>query len=166
VLICGIDPGLNRTGYGIIEACDGPLRAVDAGLIRTNGSEKLAKRIADVYEGVVNLLREYPVEIVAVEQLYSHYRHPRTAILMGHARGVVLLAALQCSVQVRDFNATQIKKALTGSGRAGKLQIQRSVASRLHLASIEAPHDVSDALAVAICCWEHHCSVDLAGKTK
>jgi crossover junction endodeoxyribonuclease RuvC len=88
---------------------------------------------------------------MAVEQLYSHYKHPRTAILMGHARGVICLAAAEAGLAEATYSATQIKKVLTGSGRAPKSQIQLAIRRELHLAEIPDPPDVADALAVALC---------------
>ena len=90
---------------------------------------------------------------MAVEELYSHYKHPRTAILMGHARSMFLLAAAQRGIEVRDFSATRIKKSVTGSGRAGKEQMQRAVQTQLQLAELPEPADVADALAIAMCCY-------------
>jgi len=160
LLICGIDPGLQRTGYGVISTTQGAVSIVDAGVIRTDRSDPLPQRLQQIHNGLVGLLQEYKIDRVAVEELYSNYRHPKTAILMGHARGVILLAALESDVPVEHFAATQIKKALAGVGRASKHQVQRSVAARLQLPEIRAPNDVSDALAVAICCWEHSRSVN------
>jgi crossover junction endodeoxyribonuclease RuvC len=89
--------------------------------------------------------------VVVVESLYSHYKHPRTAILMGHARGVVLLCASSLGIPVIAYPATRIKKALTGNGRASKLQMQRTILNTLKLAAMPEPPDVADALAVALC---------------
>ena len=88
---------------------------------------------------------------MAIEQLYSHYKHPRTAILMGHARGVICLAAAEADVAVVSYSATQIKKVLTGNGRAPKIQMQRAIQRELALAAVPEPPDVADALAVALC---------------
>jgi crossover junction endodeoxyribonuclease RuvC len=90
--------------------------------------------------------------MVAVEELYAHYKHPRTAILMGHARGVILQQASAAGAAVRSFSATRIKKSLTGNGRAGKPQMQRAIQSLLGLAKIPEPPDVADAIAIALCC--------------
>ena len=90
--------------------------------------------------------------MVAVEQLYSHYAHPRTAILMGHARGVILQKCAEEKIAVRSFSATRIKKSLTGNGRASKEQVQRTIATVLGLSDIPEPNDVADAIAAALCC--------------
>lgn len=150
--ILGIDPGLHITGYGVLES--GPLRPVvcEAGVIRPGTAKAhMASRVLAVYEGVVEVIEQFKPEAVAVEQLYAHYKHPRTAILMGHARGVVFLAAAQRHIPVVSYNATRIKKTITGSGRASKEQIQRTIQRELGLAKIPDPPDVADALAVALC---------------
>ena len=89
--------------------------------------------------------------VMVIEELYSHYKHPATAILMGHARGVLLLCAAQAEVPVVNYSATRIKKALTGNGRAGKMQVQKAVQHALKLSEIPEPPDVADALALALC---------------
>lgn len=151
--ILGIDPGLQITGYGAI-ACEslGP-RVLEAGVIRSQegGSSGLAARLLSVYNGLVEVIDQFHPEAVAVEQLFAHYQHPRTAILMGHARGVVLLAAAQRGLSVVDYSATSIKKTITGSGRASKEQVQRTIQRELGLAQAPEPPDVADALAVALC---------------
>jgi len=156
--ICGLDPGLQRTGYGIIEPQPrGTFRVIDAGLIRTDAKAPLPDRLIQLYDELASLLDEHPLDTIAVEELYSHYAHPRTAILMGHARGVILLAARRHEIPVMNLSATQIKKALTGSGHAGKMQIQQAVMSRLGLKPFDenVPAAVTDALAMAVCCYEH-----------
>jgi crossover junction endodeoxyribonuclease RuvC len=162
MMICGLDPGLQRTGYGIIEPRPrGEMKIVDAGLIRSNPDDPLPDRLMQLYDELSRLLGEHKLEAVAVEELYSHYAHPRTAILMGHARGIILLAARRHNLQVMNLSATKIKKALTGSGHAGKLQIQSAVFARFKIKadSDKVPADVTDALAIALCCHEHLHSV-------
>ncbi len=147
--ILGIDPGLDRTGYAVIDP--GTCRVVDAGLVRTRPRKALAERVAEIHAGVEEILDEHRPNLVAVEDLFAHYLHPRTAILMGHVRGVVLLSAAQHGVEVMSIPATKIKKTLTGNGHAGKTQIQRAIMSQLGLAAIPGPPDVADALAIAWC---------------
>ena len=150
--ILGIDPGLHVTGYGVLEA--GPARPIvcEAGVIRPGSAKAdMASRVLAVYQGVVEIIEQFGPAAVAVEQLYAHYKHPRTAILMGHARGVIFLAAAQHSVPVVSYNATRIKKTITGSGRASKEQIQRTMQRELGLAKVPDPPDVADALAAALC---------------
>src|SRR5262249_7508489 len=105
------------------------------------------------YNGLVEVIDQYRPEVCAVEQLYAHYKHPRTAILMGHARGVIFLTAAQRGLPVVSYAATRIKKTITGNGHASKEQIQRTIQRELGLAQLPEPPDVADALAVALC---HH----------
>jgi len=152
--ILGIDPGLERTGYGVIETLDGApgaMRLIEAGVVRTSPKDDLAARLAELHTGLSAVLAEFKPDAVAVEELYSHYKHPRTAILMGHARGVIFLAAAQAGLPVSSYGATHIKKALVGSGHASKHQVQRAIQSHFGLARAPEPADVADALAVALC---------------
>ncbi len=150
--ILGIDPGLDRTGYGVIElgASTGSHRLAEAGVIRTDNKSPLAERVATIHEQIDELLAEFSPDCLAVEQLYAHYAHPRTAILMGHARGAILLAAARRGIRTLDVPSTTVKKHLTGSGHASKGQIQRAVASAFGLDAPPEPADVADALAIAL----------------
>jgi crossover junction endodeoxyribonuclease RuvC len=111
----------------------------------------MASRILSVYNGIVEVIEQFRPSVLAVEQLYAHYQHPRTAILMGHARGAILLAAAQQGLEVISYNATRVKKTITGNGRASKDQVQRTIQRELGLAKVPEPPDVADALAVALC---------------
>ncbi len=152
-LVLGIDPGLNCTGYAILTATPGSLapRVVDAGVIRTAATRPLADRLAEIDAGLNEILTEHRVSLVAVEELYAHYKHPRTAILMGHARGAILLAAARRGIAVASLPATAVKKTLTGNGHASKIQMQRAIASTFRLRSVPEPADVADAMAIAWC---------------
>ena len=150
--ILGVDPGLRRTGYGVIEMAGGSVRLIEGGVIRCHlGEQPLSERLVEIHRSVSEVIAEYRPRVLALEQLFSHYGHPRTAILMGHARGVICLAAAQAGLPVYDYPASRIKAALTGSGRASKDQMQRMIQRHLDLDELPAPHDVADALAVAIC---------------
>ena len=152
--ILGVDPGLNVTGYGVIEVADrGPV-VCEAGIIKSSeGREtaEMAQRVAVLYNGIDDVIEQYRPKVLVVEQLFAHYDHPRTAILMAHARGVVLLAGAQRGLQVVSYGAAQVKKTITGSGRASKEQMQHAMLRELSLAVLPEPHDVADALAVALC---------------
>jgi crossover junction endodeoxyribonuclease RuvC len=152
--ILGIDPGLLVTGYAVIEPGDRGPGVREAGIVRT-GEKKvppdLAYRVRYLYDSIVEIMGQFEPKVVAVEQLYAHYNHPRTAILMAHARGVVFLAAAQHELPVVSYNATRIKKTITGSGRAPKDQMQRTIQRELGLTRLPEPSDVADALAVALC---------------
>jgi len=150
--VLGIDPGLETTGYGLIEiAGTAEPTVAEAGVLQTDPKAPLAERLARLHAEVQALLAETRPDLAAIEKLYAHYRHPRTAILMAHARGVILLACRQGAVPVRDLPATQVKRALTGNGHASKRQVQHAVAVMCRLAHIPEPPDVADALALALC---------------
>ncbi len=150
--ILGIDPGLNTTGYGVVElAADGRLRLCEAGVVRGTLRDSLTARVEQIHRGVTDVVSSLKPDVMAIEQLYSHYKRPKTAILMGHARGVICLAAAQAKVPVMHYAATQIKKILTGSGRAPKLQMQQAIQRELSLSQLPEPADVADALATALC---------------
>lgn len=149
--VVGIDPGLHVTGYAALDfAADEP-RIAEAGTIRTDARADMGRRIAQLHADLMDLLRELDPDLVAIEQLYAHYKHPRTAILMAHARGVVLLAAETAGVRVRHLSATNVKKGLTGNGHASKRQVQRAVQSAFSLRELPEPPDVADAMAIALC---------------
>ncbi len=149
--ILGVDPGLNTTGYGVIEVSDKGRRLVEAGVVRSNPRQSLAERVRAIHDGIAEVIAACHPKAMALEELYSHYERPRTAILMGHARGVICLAAAEAGLPVVPYAATQIKKMLTGNGRAPKLQMQNAVAREFGLAAAPEPPDVADALAIALC---------------
>ena len=148
--ILGIDPGLRTCGYACLEINGEKL--IEAGIFRTDPNGPLEVRLNRIAEDIGSLLKKFTPSIVAVEQLYSHYAHPKTAILMGHARGVILQKCAEAQIEVKSFSATRIKKSVTGNGRAAKEQVQRSVQTLLALPTIPEPNDVADAIAVALCC--------------
>jgi crossover junction endodeoxyribonuclease RuvC len=149
--ILGIDPGLNITGYAVLEAQKGAPIVVEAGVVRGKTKGSLAARLREIHDGVTEVIAALCPMAMALEQLYSHYAHPRTSILMGHARGVICLAAAQAGIEVTNYSSTQIKKVLTGNGRAPKSQMQAAIHRELRLASLPEPADVADALAIALC---------------
>jgi len=158
-VVLGIDPGLAVTGYAILRfpggrQRDAGPRVVEAGIIRTAPGQDLARRLDDIYRGVAGILDQHPVDWVAVEDLYTNYRHPPTALLMAHARGVVLLAAAQAGTPVESFPPARVKQALTGRGDAGKAQVQHMVQNYLGLRELPRPDHVADAMAVALA-WGH-----------
>lgn len=154
--ILGIDPGLNITGYGVLEVAGGEIRLCEAGVVRGETKNSLTARLSEIHAGVADVIASLQPTAMAIEQLYSHYKHPRTAILMGHARGVICLAAAQANIEVVHYSATQIKRILTGDGRAPKRQMQQAIRRELSLAQSPDPPDVADALAVALCHYYLH----------
>ncbi|MFH1747390.1 MAG: crossover junction endodeoxyribonuclease RuvC [Planctomycetota bacterium] len=150
-IILGIDPGLERTGYAFLSEHTNAYtpRLIEAGLIRLNRRQPLEQRLAQLAHGIETLIDKHQPQVLACEELYAHYRHPRTAILMAHARGVILAWAACRQLDVFSLAATHVKKVLTGSGRASKAQVQRTVAATLGLPTVPEPHDVADAIAIA-----------------
>lgn len=149
--VVGIDPGLKITGYGIIDGDGDTFSLVEAGFVSTEERDPMSERIRSIFDDVLVVLEEAKPECVAIEELYAHYAHPRTAILMGHARGAIMLAAAKCGISVASYSATMIKKSLTGNGHASKEQVQRMIEVMLGLREPPEPADVADALAVALC---------------
>jgi crossover junction endodeoxyribonuclease RuvC len=150
----GIDPGLRVTGYGVIMQVDGEPRLEEAGVVETDAAAPLERRLHELHASVAELLAAHSPDVVVIEDLYSQYTHPRTAILMGHARGVVCLAAAECGAEVVAYPPALVKRSLTGNGRAPKEQVAKMVAQMLGLGKPPSPADVSDALALALC----HCA--------
>ena len=151
--VVGIDPGLQVTGYGVVELRPGALepRLLEGGVIRLPSSKPIAERLVQLHEELTAVFDEHQPHRVAVEQVYSHYAHPRTAVLMAHARGVILLAAKLAAVEVVDVPSTEVKKAVTGYGHASKQQMQFAVQAQCGLAEPPSPPDVADAIAIALC---------------
>lgn len=157
--VVGIDPGLIVTGYAVIEPAPvsvggligPPPLVVEAGVIRAGRSGSLGERLDTLFRGVAEVLDAFPPSAMALEQVHSRTKHPRTAILMAHARGVIMLAAAQRGVPVIGYAPSRIKKTLTGHGRAPKEQMQHAIMTDLGLDRLPEPHDVADACAVALC---------------
>ncbi|MFN6400335.1 MAG: crossover junction endodeoxyribonuclease RuvC [Planctomycetota bacterium] len=150
-LILGFDPGLSITGYGIIRVRNQQPELVEAGILKMRRDRTLAQRLKELHDGVKEIIDSFPIAVVAIEQLYSHYQRPRTAILMGHARGVLCLAAANADLAVHSYEATKVKRMLTGNGRAPKDQMQQAIRLQLKLKEPPDPPDVADALAIALC---------------
>lgn len=161
----GIDPGLRITGYACLQPRipgRGSTRAggggfgpaatlLEAGVFRFKPGRSISDRLAELDADLREVLERTAPEAVAVEKLYAHYKHPTTAIIMGHARGVVLLNIKRAGLKLIELGATEVKKSLTGNGHAGKPQMQEGVRSQLGLAARPEPADVADAMAIALC---------------
>ena len=151
-VICGIDPGLGTTGYAVLRRNGENLTILDAGVCRYPAADSLENRLVSLQSDIAAILDDHRPDAIGVEALYAHYKHPRTAIVMGHARGVILLEAGRRQIEVKNLPATQVKRYLTGNGRASKVQIQRAIKATLGLPAIPEPPDLADALAIALCC--------------
>lgn len=149
--VLGIDPGLRRTGYAVI-AYEGKAATLkEAGVLTTKESDPLELRLMTIYDSVREVIGEFHPDTMVVEKLYSNYIHPLTAVIMGHARGTVLLSASHNHIPVLSYASTRIKKSITGNGRASKMQVQRSIMAFMKLEKLPEPPDVADAIAVALC---------------
>lgn len=146
--ILGIDPGLGTTGYGIID--DHTLKVIEAGVIRTRPNTPVQERVTRIFEEIAALVQEHGPEVLVLEKIYSHYKHPTTAILMGHARAMACLVCGRFNIKLVNYPSTRIKKSITGNGHASKTQVQKMVQNLLQLKKPPEPVDVSDALAMAI----------------
>jgi len=151
VRIIGVDPGLSNTGYAVVDDLGRNRVPVEGGVCRTRASDPLERRLLSIYRDMRDVLEEFRPDAMAVEDLHTRYRNLKTAIVMGHARGVVCLAAAEFSIPVFHYQPTRAKNLVTGSGRAGKEQVQRAVAVHLNLGEQTPNEHVADAFAIAIC---------------
>jgi crossover junction endodeoxyribonuclease RuvC len=150
-LYLGVDPGLNRTGYAVLARCGKQLELREGGIIRSTNKLSLAQRVQEIGTGLREVLDEFSPQAMGIEQVFSLKGNPKTALLMAHARGAILFMAADRQIPVVHYTPNQIKRLLTGSGRASKEQIQMAVANELRLSSVPEPNDVADAAAVAMC---------------
>ncbi|MGH9869290.1 MAG: crossover junction endodeoxyribonuclease RuvC [Candidatus Polarisedimenticolia bacterium] len=148
--ILGIDPGSTVTGYGLINDEKGSLSLVEAGALRLSRIPDLPQRLCRAADGVRDLLLKHRPDEVCVERVFQHI-NVHSALVLAHVRGAVLAEMARAGLTVHEYTALQIKKALVGVGHADKEQVRAMVKRLLRLSEIPAPHDVSDALAVAIC---------------
>jgi crossover junction endodeoxyribonuclease RuvC len=147
----GVDPGLVATGFGVLEVGAGGVVAVAAaGVIATSAGQPLEVRLNAIHRAVHRIIETHAPGLLVVEDLYTEYKFPRTAVLMGHARGVICLAARQLGVPVLALAPSEVKRAVTGNGAAGKAQVQRAVQTLLGLATPPEPSHVADALGLAV----------------
>jgi crossover junction endodeoxyribonuclease RuvC len=150
VRVFGIDPGSSRTGYGCVETNGTRHRLVSSGVLSMPSNAALAVRLQHIHAGLSRLIRESGADCVVVENLF-HARNVRSALVLGHARGVAVLAAVEAGLPVLEYTPAEIKQAVVGYGRAEKSQMQQMVKLLLGLAAVPSPHDAADALAVALC---------------
>jgi crossover junction endodeoxyribonuclease RuvC len=149
MFVLGIDPGLSTTGYGLIEGGHPP-RAHRAGVIRTGTDLNTPERLAELYHGLTEVIAETQPDVVALETIFTN-RNLQTAISVGRASGVALLAAAESGLAVHEYVPTAVKSAITGDGSANKRQIQQMVTKLLRLGDAPKPADAADALAIALC---------------
>jgi crossover junction endodeoxyribonuclease RuvC len=148
--ILGVDPGLRVTGYGVIECSGGRLRLVEGGVLEPHAGLPLEQRLTQLHAAMVEVVRATRPDCMVVEELWTSYKNPTTAVLMGHARGVIALAAGANGIRMEHLGHSLVKRALAGSGAARKSQVSGMVVQLLGLSAAPEPADVSDALALAI----------------
>ena len=163
--ILGIDPGLRITGYGAIDALGSKITVVEAGVIRIPPDLPLATRLHRLHIDLLAVLDDLKPDLMSVESLFSHPDRAATGVRMGHARGVILLAAAQRAVEIVEHAPAQVKKALTGDGSADKTRMQAAITSRCGLDVIPEPADVADALAIALCAAQRLDAMVIPGGT-
>ena len=149
MIVLGLDPGTAITGYGVVRS-DGPA-LIECGVIRTNPRDTLPHRLNDIYEGVTELIDRHAPSALAVEDVF-YAKNVRTTVVLGHARGVILLAGAQRGIPVHEYPPREIKKAVTGVGGATKEQVQYMMMRMLRLTSVPKPTDASDGVAAALTC--------------
>ena len=148
--VLGIDPGTAVTGYGVVEPANGrPGRLVECGVIRTNTREKMWQRLDSLYQGVSELIERHRPDALAVESIF-YGKNVRTTVVLGQARGVILLAGAQAGIDIVEFPPAQVKQSIVGAGGAAKAQVGYMVQQLLRLAAPPAPNDAADGVAVAL----------------
>ncbi len=148
--IFGIDPGSHRSGYGCIDTDGSRCRIVDCGAISVPARIPFSDKLTRIYDELVSLLAQHRPTCVAIEEVFFA-RNVRSALKLGHVRGVAMLAASKAGLPVAEYAPTEVKRAVVGYGQADKKQVQQMVALLLGLDEAPSPHDVSDALAIAVC---------------
>lgn len=150
VVILGIDPGTAITGYGVVrKEGRSPLALIECGVIRTKPRDDLAQRLAEIHDGVLELIRRHNPTVLAIEDIF-YARNVRTTVVLGHARGVILLAGAHAAMEIHEYPPSEIKKAVAGTGAATKLQVQFMVMRLLRLKTAPQPTDASDGVAAAL----------------
>jgi crossover junction endodeoxyribonuclease RuvC len=155
MIILGIDPALAVTGYGVIQFDKKQIFLLEAGIVATSSKNTTSQRLDKIFRSIAKLIQETKPEVVVIEEIFSHYRHPTTSYILGQARGVICLAAEREKVPLIEYAATRIKKSIVGRGLASKLQVQKMVTKILQLETLPKYTDVTDALALAIA----HCYI-------
>lgn len=158
MIVLGIDPGAGTTGYGVVaRAGGGAMSLLECGVVRTSPADPLADRLRDIHDGLVEVMARHAVDVVAVEGVF-YAKNARTTVILGHARGAILLAAALRDLKVVEYSPAEIKNAVCGTGRAAKEQVQYMVQQMLRLKSPPQPNDAADGVAVALC----HCTAGMA----
>jgi crossover junction endodeoxyribonuclease RuvC len=152
MIVLGVDPGTAQTGYGVVSGDSAMrLQLVECGVIRTRPRERLASRLREIHDGVTELIARHRPDVLAVEDVF-YAKNVRTTVVLGHARGVILLAGEEAGVQICEFPPAEVKKAVVGTGIATKEQVQFMLSRLLRLRSVPSPSDAADGVATALAC--------------
>lgn len=161
MIVLGVDPGAGTTGYGVVARSGGAMSLLECGVIRTDAATPLPQRLREIYLGVGEVLSRHKVDVVAVEGVFFG-KNARTTVILGHARGAILLAATMQDLPVAEYSPAEIKSAVVGNGRASKEQVQFMIQRLLRLKEPPRPNDAADGVAVALC----HCNAEAIERLK
>ena len=150
MIVLGIDPGLVQTGYGLIKVGSENNQAIDYGTISSSSKDKLASRLLAIYNDLLSIIDQYKPSIMAIEEVF-YGKNVKSALLLGHARGVSMICAAKYNIPVFEYSARKVKQSITGNGNAHKSQVKFMIMKELNLKQFNAPIDASDALAIALC---------------
>ena len=150
MIVLGIDPGLVQTGYGLIKVGSKDNQVIDYGTISTNAKDRLALRLLAIYNDLISVINKYKPSVMAIEEVF-YGKNVKSALLLGHARGVSMICAAKYNIPVFEYSARKVKQSITGNGNAHKSQIKFMIMKELNLKNFNAPIDASDALAIALC---------------
>jgi len=150
MIVLGIDPGLLQTGFGLIKVGSNKNQVIDYGTISPNSKDKLALRLLVIYNDLLSIIDQYKPSIMAIEEVF-YGKNVKSALLLGHARGVSMICAAKYNIPVFEYSARKVKQSITGNGNAHKSQIKFMIMKELNLKQFNAPIDASDALAIALC---------------
>ncbi|HEX2925495.1 MAG TPA: crossover junction endodeoxyribonuclease RuvC [Ruminiclostridium sp.] len=165
MIIMGIDPGFAITGYGVVKYEGNRFSVLDYSAITTDASMKLSDRLLVLYNGLEELIERFKPDAISIEELFFN-KNIKTALTVGHGRGVAVLAAAKSGIDIFEYTPLQVKQSVVGYGRAEKAQIQQMVKAILNLPAIPKPDDVADALAVAICHGNSHRMGSILGNSR
>jgi crossover junction endodeoxyribonuclease RuvC len=152
--ILGVDPGTAATGYGVIEIVQNKLKLIEYGVIKTDAKEALPLRLKTIYDGLIEVIERTLPDEFSIENIFMH-ENARTAIILGHSRGVAILAACNRELAISEFTPREIKQSVVGNGNASKEQVQYMVRMLLNLKEVPKPNDAADGCAAAICLFNH-----------
>ena len=161
MIVLGVDPGAGTTGYGVVAKSASGVKLLECGVIRTDAGGALAERLKEIHNGIADVIARHQPVVMAVEGVF-YSRNVRTTVILGHARGAILLAAALRNIEVAEYSPAEIKNAVVGNGRASKEQVQYMTQQLLRLKTVPSPSDAADGVAVALC----HCNAEMIAKLR